>query len=125
LKLTAEARPHYAGQFPAPATAEVASDQGHAVSGSPTKERYRVLLVSSHPVQYAAPLFRLMARHPRLDILVAYCSLQGAEPGIDPEFKVEVAWDIPLLEGYPWVRVPNRSPWPSLDRFTGLVNPGL
>lgn len=39
--------------------------------------RYRVLLVSSHPVQYAAPVFRQMAQHPRLEILLAYCSLQG------------------------------------------------
>jgi hypothetical protein len=63
--------------------------------------KYRVLIVSSHPVRYAAPLYRLMAQHPKLDILVAYCSLQGAEKGVDPEFGVEVAWDVPLLEGYP------------------------
>ena len=87
--------------------------------------RYRVLVVSSHPVQYAAPVFRSMARHPKLDLLVAYCSLQGAEPGLDPEFGIQVAWDIPLLEGYPWVHIPNRSPRPGLGRFFGLVNPGL
>jgi len=90
-----------------------------------TKSRHRVLLVGSHPVQYAAPLFRLMAQHPRLDPLVAYCSLQGAEPGLDPEFGIELTWDIPLLEGYPWIHVPNRSPRPGLGRFFGLVNPGL
>jgi len=89
------------------------------------EERYRVLFVSSHPVQYAAPIFRLMAQHPQLDIQVAYCSLQGAEAGTDPEFGVEVKWDIPLLEGYPWVHVPNGSLRPGLGRFFGLVNPGL
>ncbi len=87
--------------------------------------KYRVLLVSSHPVQYAAPLYRRMAQDPRLDILVAYCSLQGAEKGMDPEFGIEVAWDVPLLDGYPWVQVPNRSPRPGLGRFFGLVNPRL
>lgn len=87
--------------------------------------RYRVLLVCSHPVQYASPVFRQMAQHPRLEIQVAYCSLQGAEAGIDPDFGVEVKWDVPLLDGYPWVRVANRSPWPGLQRFFGLVNPGL
>jgi glycosyltransferase involved in cell wall biosynthesis len=66
-----------------------------------------------------------MAQHPKLDILVAYCSLQGAEKEVDPEFGVEVAWDVPLLEGYPWVHVPNRSPRPRIDRFFGLINPGL
>jgi len=88
-------------------------------------DKYRVLIVSSHPVQYSAPLYRLMARHPKLDILVAYCSLQGAEKGFDPGFGIEVAWDIPLLEGYPWVHVPNRSPRPGLGRFWGLFNPKL
>jgi glycosyltransferase involved in cell wall biosynthesis len=87
--------------------------------------RYRVLLLSSHPVQYSGPVFRRMAQHPSLDILVAYCSLQGAEPGMDPGFGVEVAWDTPLLEGYPWVRVQNRSLRPRLEHFFGLVNPGL
>ena len=88
-------------------------------------KKFRVLLVASHPVQYAAPVFRRMAQHPRLNILVAYCSLIGAEKGFDPEFGVEVQWDIPLLEGYPWVYVHNRSPRPGLGRFWGIWNPGL
>ena len=84
-----------------------------------------MLLVSAHPVQYASPVFRQMAQHPKLDIQVAYCSLQGAEPGLDPDFGVEVKWDVPLLEGYPWVKVDNKSPWPGSGRFWGLFNPGL
>ena len=89
------------------------------------ERRYRVLLVCSHPVPYAAPIFRLMARHPKLDIKVAYCSLQGAERAVDPEFGIEIKWDTPLLDGYPWVHVANRSFRPGLGRFFGLVNPGL
>lgn len=89
------------------------------------RERYRVLIVAAHPVQYSAPLLRRMARDGRLDILVAYCSLQGAESGVDPEFGVPVKWDVPLLEGYPWVLVPNRSGQPRLGKFLGLFNPGL
>jgi glycosyltransferase involved in cell wall biosynthesis len=66
-----------------------------------------------------------MAQERKWDILVAFCSLQGAEPGPDPEFGIKLAWDVPLLEGFPWVLVPNRSPRPGLGRFTGLINPGL
>ena len=88
-------------------------------------KRLRVLLVSSHPVQYSAPLYRLMANDLRFDVQVAYCSLQGAEPGFDPEFGVEVQWDVPLLDGYQWVHVPNKARRPGLGRFWGLVNPGL
>jgi glycosyltransferase involved in cell wall biosynthesis len=87
--------------------------------------RYRVLFVASHPVPYASPVYRAMAKHPRLDIQVAYCSMQGSEEGFDPEFGRAVKWDVPLLEGYPWTNLPNRSLRPGLGRFFGLFNPGL
>jgi glycosyltransferase involved in cell wall biosynthesis len=86
---------------------------------------YRLLVVSSHVVQYASHTFRLLADHPQLDLLVAYCSLQGAESGFDPEFGVEVGWDIPLLDGYKWTQVPPKFVKPRLGSFFGLVNPGL
>jgi glycosyltransferase involved in cell wall biosynthesis len=85
----------------------------------------RALLVSTHPVQYASPLFRLFAKDPRLEILVAYCSLQGAEPGVDRDFGVEVKWDVPLLEGYPWAEVQNRSWHRGLGSFFSVFNPGI
>ena len=85
--------------------------------------RYRVLAIASHPVQYSAPLFRLMAQHPQLDFHVAYCSLRGAEVGHDPEFGRSVKWDIPLLDGYFWTHVPNRGS--GSESFFGLYNPGL
>jgi glycosyltransferase involved in cell wall biosynthesis len=62
-----------------------------------------------------------MAHHPHLEILVAYMSLRGAKPYVDPGFGVEVAWDLPLLEGYPWIElgrtdVDGKPKWPSLRR---------
>lgn len=86
---------------------------------------YRVLFVLTHPVQYMSPVLRQMSNHPKLEILAAYCSLQGAKPELDPDFGMEVAWDIPLFDGYPWLQVPNRSFRPGLGRFFGLVNLGL
>ena len=85
----------------------------------------KVLLVVTHPVQYAVPLYRLYNADPRLDVTVAYCSLQGAEAGLDPDFGVKVAWDVPLLDGYRWVNPPNRSPRPRIEGLFGLINPGL
>lgn len=87
--------------------------------------RYRVLMIASHPVQYMSPIFRDMARHPRLDTQVAYCSLQGAARAKDPGFGVDVQWDVPLLEGYPWFQVPNWFGEPRIERFWGLVNARL
>jgi glycosyltransferase involved in cell wall biosynthesis len=89
------------------------------------RARRRLLLVCSHVVQYASPIFRKMAKDPRFDILVVYCSMQGAESGVDPGFGVDVSWDMPVLEGYPWVHVPNRAPRQGIGRFWGLLNPGL
>jgi len=85
----------------------------------------RVLMVATHPVQYASPMYRLYAKDPRIEILVAYCSLQGAESLVDREFGVEVKWDVPLLEGYSWIALPNRSWRRGLGSFFGLFNPGI
>lgn len=87
--------------------------------------RRRLLIINSHVIQYSSPNFRQLSSDPRIDLLVAYCSMQGAEAGVDPEFGVHVSWDRPLLEGYPWKSVPNRALRPGLGRFFGLVNPGL
>lgn len=84
-----------------------------------TQRPLRVLLIASHPVQYSSPIFRLYAKDPRLEILVAYYSLQEAELHLDPEFGVEVKWDVPLLEGYPWIAVKNKSWRPELGSFFG------
>jgi glycosyltransferase involved in cell wall biosynthesis len=87
------------------------------------ERRLRVLTISSHPIQYGAPLFRLMARHPKLDYQVAYCSLRGAESGYDPEFGANVQWDIPLLDGYKWTHIPNRGN--GSENFLAWRNTGL
>jgi glycosyltransferase involved in cell wall biosynthesis len=64
-----------------------------------------------------------MARHPQLNLQVAYCSLRGAEAAYDPEFGTAVKWDVPLLDGYDWVEIPNRGS--GGEGFFGLYNPGL
>lgn len=87
--------------------------------------RPRILLLARHPVQYSSPVFCLLARQPDLEIHVAYCSMQGAESRLDPGFGVEVKWDTPLLEGYPWTLIPNRSPVPNVGSFPGLINLGV
>ena len=88
-----------------------------------SNRRYRVLAVTSHPVQYMSPIYRRMAGHPRLELKVAYCTLRGAQEGYDPEFEANVKWDVPLLDGYDWVHVPNKGSGD--ESFWGLNNPGL
>jgi glycosyltransferase involved in cell wall biosynthesis len=85
--------------------------------------RYRVLFVCGHPVQYMSPLLRRMAQHLQLEISTVYCRLRGATAGVDPEFGAKIQWDIPLLDGYPWVEIPNKGT--DSEGFWGLYNPGL
>jgi glycosyltransferase involved in cell wall biosynthesis len=99
------------------------SDQ--AATDESTRVRKRLLLVSSHVVQYSSPIFRELAQDSKIELLVAYCSLQGAESGWDPDFGVTVTWDTPLLDGYSWTHPPNRSPWPGIHSFFGLINPSV
>jgi glycosyltransferase involved in cell wall biosynthesis len=92
---------------------------------SDASPRRRLLIINSHVIQYSSPNFRQMVLDSRIDPLVAYCSMQGAEAGVDPDFGVHVSWDRPLLDGYPWTSVPNLAMQPGLGRFFGLWNPGL
>jgi glycosyltransferase involved in cell wall biosynthesis len=86
--------------------------------------KLRVLTISSHPIQYGAPLFRLLARHPKLDFQVAYCSLRGTDSAAyDPEFGASVQWDVPLLDGYKWTHIPNRGD--GSESFFAWRNTGL
>lgn len=87
------------------------------------EQRFRVLAVATHPVQYASPNFRRLAKHPELEFKVAYCSLRGAEAMHDPEFNTAVKWDVPLLDGYDWVEIRNQGS--GGESFFGLYNPGL
>src|SRR5277367_3823512 len=70
-----------------------------------------------------SPMLRRMAQHPQLDLKVAYCSLRGATAGHDPEFNATVQWDVPLLDGYDWIEIPNLGS--GSESFFGLHNPGL
>ena len=85
---------------------------------------HRLAIVASHVVQYQAPLYRALARDPRFDLTVLFCSRAGAESYKDRELGVDVRWDTPLLEGYRHVFLRNLSqaapgrPW-------SAVNPGL
>jgi len=61
---------------------------------------YRLAAVTSHPVQYQAPLFQQLASHPCIELSVFYGDDRSVAGEIDGGFGVQVQWDRPLLEGY-------------------------
>jgi glycosyltransferase involved in cell wall biosynthesis len=86
----------------------------------------RIAYVTSHPIQYQAPLFRALTVHPEVSAFKAFFSWDfGVRETVDPGFGRPVLWDIPLLDGYDHVFLPNLSRTPGVERFTGLLNPSI
>lgn len=88
--------------------------------------RVRLAIVSTHPIQYYAPIFQLLARSQRLHVRVFYTWSQVAGGSVtDSGFGRSITWDIPLTEGYEFEFVPNVARQPGTGHFWGLRNPGL
>lgn len=61
----------------------------------------RLLIVTSHPIQYQAPLFRALAARSELESEVLFLTLpDAAQQG--EGFGRAFDWDVPLREGYRW-----------------------
>lgn len=86
----------------------------------------KLAIVSTHPVQYNAPLFALLAASNKINVKVFYTWSQSQKgPKYDPGFGKDIEWDIPLLEGYNYAFVENVSKDPGTHHFKGIENPGL
>lgn len=83
----------------------------------------RLAIITSHPIQYNAPLFKLLNEH--VIIKVFYTLKKSDEKIFDKQFGMSIDWDIPLLEGYPYTFVNNISPNPGSLHFNGIINPTL
>lgn len=74
------------------------------VPGSPGRGRLdrplRLAYLVSHPIQYQAPLLRRIAQEPGIDLQVMFGSDFSVHGYRDEGFGAEVAWDVPLLDGY-------------------------
>jgi len=85
----------------------------------------RLAVITTHPIQYYAPLFRQVAEHADIDLKVFYGWTGSTEASYDPGFEQEVEWDLPLLDGYDHAFVPNKARAPGTHHFRGLINPTL
>ncbi len=65
----------------------------------------RLAYLVSHPIQYQAPLLRLLAQQPDLSLKVFFGA--NVSEGINAaEFRTMIKWDVPLLEGYDFEFLP-------------------
>ena len=85
----------------------------------------KLAIVTTHPIQYYAPMFKLLTMRGNIDIRVFYTWGEKALDKYDPGFDKKIEWDIPLLEGYPYEWVENTSAKPGSHHFRGIINPHL
>jgi glycosyltransferase involved in cell wall biosynthesis len=86
----------------------------------------KLAIVSTHPIQYYAPVFRGLASVTHLQPRVFYTWSQAASGNLaDADFGRTLAWDVPLTEGYDYEFVDNVARDPGLHHFFGIRTPGL
>ena len=86
---------------------------------------HRIAIISTHPIQYNAPWFALLAREPDMDLKVFYTWSQRQHDLTDRAFGKNVEWDVPLLEGYEYTFVENSAKDPGNHHFRGIICPSL
>src|SRR5476651_75479 len=85
----------------------------------------KLAIITTHPIQYYAPVFKLLQQRGNIDIKVFYTWGDAAPDKHDPGFNQAITWDIPLLDGYNYTWVKNTATDPGSHHFNGMVNPGL
>jgi glycosyltransferase involved in cell wall biosynthesis len=86
----------------------------------------RLAVVTTHPIQYYAPLFRLLTKEPGMELKIFYTWSQTQKgPKYDTDFGKMIEWDIPLLDGYTYEFVENVANDPGVHHFRGIDNPAL
>lgn len=81
----------------------------------------RLAIITTHPIQYYAPLFKRLA-----DVCLLKVFYTWGEQSLkkyDPGFQQNIEWNIPLLEGYDFEFLQNSSSKPGTHHFNGIINP--
>lgn len=88
--------------------------------------RVKLAIISTHPIQYYAPVFRALALSAAVTprVFFTWSQTEGG-PVFDPGFGASFQWDIPLRDGYDHVFVSNVASDPGSGHFGGIRNPSL
>jgi glycosyltransferase involved in cell wall biosynthesis len=83
----------------------------------------RLAVVASHPIQYHAPLFRVLSQ--RLDLMVFFANRASSSDQAKAGFGVAFDWDVDLLSGYAHHFLTNVAKLPGVDHFAGCDTPEI
>ncbi len=86
----------------------------------------KLIIITTHPIQYNDPLFKLLAERANILLTVFYTWGESVQQSkFDPGFGQVVKWDIDLLKGYSFQFLENSSKQPGSHHFNGIVNPDI
>jgi len=86
----------------------------------------KLAIITTHPVQYNAPFFKLLSGSKIVKSKVFYTWGDSVtQSKFDPGFQRTINWDIPLLEGYEYEFLENTSTKKGSHHFKGIVNPQI
>jgi glycosyltransferase involved in cell wall biosynthesis len=84
----------------------------------------KIVFVTSHPIQYQAPVFRCLAQRTDLEFTVLFAMIPDATAQ-GAGFGVAFKWDLPLLDGYRYQLLKNVSKSPGVTHFQGCDTPDI
>jgi glycosyltransferase involved in cell wall biosynthesis len=76
------------------------NDKSHVLFSRYLGRKARIAYLVTHPIQYQAPLLRLISEQPDIDLTVFFQSDLSSGSYFDSGFGRQIEWDVPLLEGY-------------------------
>jgi glycosyltransferase involved in cell wall biosynthesis len=83
----------------------------------------KIAFFISHPIQYYAPLFRLLNKSEKIDLTVYYFSGETLNSYKDKQLGKVISWDTDLTSEYTYKVLTNNSLRPSIyNGFFGVVN---
>ncbi len=89
-------------------------------------KKFRLAILTQHPIQYQASLLKKIASNPEIDLMVYFCWDFGVKgPTFDAGFNQKIKWDIPLLDGYNYQFLKNFAFSPSSGRWDHEINPAI
>ena len=86
----------------------------------------KLAVITTHPIQYNAPFFRLLAKSNAVQPKIFYTWGDTVlQSKYDPGFDKTIEWDIPLLDGYEYEFLRNTAKDKGSHHFNGIVNPDI
>lgn len=79
----------------------------------------RLVIINTHPIQYFAPVYRLLAPMVKGGMKVIYCSRKGLDESLDEGYAERFKWAVNLLDGYDQAFLPEAAD--NADRPTEAI----